>query len=177
MALRAIWAQARSGAIGAHGGMPWHLPEDLAHFKRATLGSPVVMGRRTWESFPSRFRPLPGRRNIVITHDAAYDAPGAALAPSLEAALALAGRESDDPWIIGGATVYAEAMPILDELWVTEIDLDVTGDAFAPAIGGEWRLADEGEWRVSSGGVRYRFLVHRRAEEGRPEARAGAAGG
>lgn len=162
MTLRAIWAQARSGAIGAGGGMPWHLPEDLAYFKRVTLGAPVVMGRRTWESFPPRFRPLPGRENIVVTRDAGYDAPGAVLAPSLEAAVALAGESSADPWIIGGASVYAEAMPSVDELWVTEIDLDVEADAFAPEIGPQWRQTAPAEWLTSSDGVRYRFLVYRR---------------
>lgn len=166
MVLRAIWAQARSGAIGADGGMPWNLPEDMAYFKEVTLGLPVVMGRRTWESFPQRFRPLPGRENVVVTRDASYDAPGAALAPSLEAGIAAALESAQDAWIIGGASIYAEAMPILDELWVTEIDIDAEGDAFAPEIGPEWVAAsgdaDDG-WRTSASGIRYRFLVYRRA--------------
>ncbi|GAB2519611.1 dihydrofolate reductase [Microbacterium petrolearium] len=170
MTLRAIWAQARSrdgrGVIGAAGDMPWHLPEDLAYFKRSTSGHPVVMGRRTWESFPPRWRPLPGRTNIVVTRDAAYDAPGATVVPSLDEGVAAAAAASEDAWIIGGGQIYAQAMPRLDELWVTEIDLEVDGDAFAPPIGPEWRTirADPADgWHTSESGLRYRFLVYARA--------------
>lgn len=164
--LKAIWAQARSGAIGADGGMPWVLPEDMAYFKAATLGRPVVMGRRTWESFPERFRPLPGRENIVITRDPTYEAPGASTVDSLEAAVARAHEASPDAWIIGGASIYEAAMPILDELWVTEIDIDVSGDAFAPRIEAPWRIASsdpEEGWRTAESGTRYRFLIYRRS--------------
>ena len=90
MRLGLIWAQARGGVIGKDGGMPWHVPEDLAHFREVTTGAPVIMGRRTWESFPSRFRPLPGRRNIVVTHSDSWANEGAERAPSLDAALELA---------------------------------------------------------------------------------------
>lgn len=165
MALRAIWAQTTAGVIGRDGAMPWHLPEDLAHFKRATLGEPVVMGRRTWESFPPRFRPLPGRENIVITRTAGFVAPGATVVGSLGEALARGRAGGAEPWVIGGGTVYAEAMPLLDELWVTEIDVDEPGDAFAPAIGDEWRVAwsdPESGWHTSAAGIRYRFLTYTR---------------
>lgn len=165
MALRAIWAQTAGGVIGRDGGMPWHLPEDLAHFKRATLGATVVMGRRTWESFPPRFRPLPGRENIVITRSAGFAAEGATVVGSLDEALARGRTGGTEPWVIGGGSVYAEAMPLLDELWVTEIDIDEPGDAFAPAIGEEWRLASrepETGWLTSASGIRYRFLVYAR---------------
>jgi len=165
VALRAIWAQAHGAAIGASGGMPWHLPEDLAHFKAETVGSPVVMGRRTWESFPERFRPLPGRENIVITRDAEYDAPGAAIAPSLEEALERARAGGRDAWVIGGASVYAEAMPLLDELVVTEIDVDVDADAFAPEVGEGWRASSvdpPSGWHASRTGTRYRFIRYTR---------------
>jgi len=168
--LRAIWAQARTrdgrATIGADGDMPWHLPEDLAYFKRSTSGAPVVMGRRTWESFPPRFRPLPGRRNIVVTRDPAYPADGATLAGSLEEGIRIAHEGAEDVWIIGGAQVYAQAMPHLDELWITEIDAEVDGDAFAPEVGPEWRVvrADPADgWHESASGLRYRFLVCERA--------------
>ena len=128
-----IWAEAREGVIGAQGGMPWHVPEDLAHFKAATLGAPVVMGRRTWESFPARFRPLPGRRNIVVTHREDWTVPtptpgaagaspgasgrvgpaGAERAASLEDALALATASGPERiWVIGGGQLYREAIAL-----------------------------------------------------------------
>ncbi|NHI16447.1 dihydrofolate reductase [Microbacterium excoecariae] len=171
MPLRAIWAQARGGVLGADGGMPWHVPEDLAYFQRATMGAPVVMGRRTWQSFPDRFRPLPGRANIVVTRDATFAAPGGETAPSLEAALERAATLAADAWVIGGGQIYARAMDLVDELWVTEIDLDAEGDTTAPAIGPAWRVASRdpaaGGWHTSRTGVRYRFVVYERASEPR----------
>lgn len=152
-----IWAEARGGVIGARGGMPWHVPEDLAHFKAVTTGHPVIMGRRTWESFPERFRPLPGRRNVVITGSDAWAADGAERAASLDAALALVSTAAD-VWIIGGGRLYAEAIPRADVLEVTELDLEVDGDTFAPARE-DWRVSAEGEWATSRTGVAYRFLT------------------
>ncbi|MBK0420873.1 dihydrofolate reductase [Leucobacter sp. CSA2] len=175
-----VWAEARGGAIGRGGEMPWHLPEDLAHFKRTTLGAPVIMGRRTWDSLPERFRPLPGRTNVVVTRAADFAAPGALVAGSLEAAIGLAGAGaadaggagggaslerpvSKDPvpdraWIMGGGELYREAMQHADELIVTRIDLEVSGaDTFAPEIGPEWELADPGVAAVSASGLGYRF--------------------
>ncbi|WP_309067880.1 dihydrofolate reductase [Microbacterium sp.] len=167
MAVRAIWAQAANGAIGADGGMPWDLPEDMAYFKRVTTGAPVVMGRRTWQSFPDRFRPLPGRPNVVVTRDESFEAPGAEVAHALDDALRRAHRLAEDVWVIGGAEIYRQAMPLLDELWVTRIDIDVEGDAFAPEIDDSWRLtrADppSGQWHTSRTGTRYRFEVLERA--------------
>ena len=116
-----IWAQARGGVIGADGGMPWHLPEDMARFKSLTLGHPVVMGRKTWESIPPRFRPLVDRRNIVVTRDESFVAPGAEVAHSVDAALALAGPEA---WVMGGAQLYAATIALADRLEVTEIDVE-----------------------------------------------------
>ncbi|KHK96174.1 dihydrofolate reductase [Microbacterium mangrovi] len=155
-----IWAQTPAGVIGAQGGMPWHVPEDLAHFKETTLGSPVVMGRRTWESFPDRFRPLPGRRNIVVTsHDDVGE--GAETVRSLGAALDLAGQ--DDPewvWVIGGGQIFAAAIDGADRLEVTELDIEVQGDTVAPEVIG-WHVTAhrpaEG-WLTSRTGIRYRFL-------------------
>lgn len=167
MPIRAIWAQASTGAIGRDGGMPWDLPEDMAFFKRATSGSPVLMGRRTWQSFPERFRPLPDRPNIVITRDEGFEAPGAQVVHSLDDALEEAAKLDDEVWVIGGAEIYRQAMPILDELWVTRIDIDTEGDAYAPAIDDSWHVvrADPapGEWHTSRTGTRYRFEVLRRS--------------
>ena len=123
---------ARNGAIGKDDALPWRLPEDLRHFKQHTLGWPVVMGRRTWESLPPAFRPLPGRRNLVVTRQAGWRAAGAAPVPSLDAAL-LRARGSERAFVIGGAQLYAEALPRADELLLTEIDADFEADAFFPA--------------------------------------------
>lgn len=149
-----IWAQASGGVIGNGNAIPWHIPEDMAHFKEITAGHPVVMGRRTWDSLPARFRPLPGRRNIVVTRDASWHADGAETAGSVEAALNLA---EDTVWVIGGAEIYRAALPFATELQVTEVDLDVAGDTVAPSIPDGW-TPTIGEWRTSSkGGVRYRW--------------------
>lgn len=130
-ALVLIAGVARNGVIGKDGGLPWHLPEDLRHFKRHTLGWPVIMGRRTWESLPAVFRPLPGRRNLVVTRQADWRAEGAEPAPSLEAALERL-EGSERAFVIGGAQLYAEALPHADELLLTEIDADMEGDAVFP---------------------------------------------
>ena len=133
-----IWAEARDRVIGADGGMPWHVPEDLAHFKAATLGAPVVMGRRTWESFPARFRPLPGRRNIVMTRGA-FSAPGVDTVHSLDEAQALVAGEPE-MMIIGGAEVFRLAMPRMTHIHLTRVHCRIDGDVFMPEIApGEWR--------------------------------------
>ncbi|WP_424976775.1 dihydrofolate reductase [Labedella endophytica] len=153
-----VWAQAHAGVIGRNGGMPWHVPEDLAHFKAVTLGAAVVMGRRTWESFPERFRPLPGRRNIVLTRDASWSADGAERATSLDDALALVGDA--DAWVIGGGSLYAEAISRADVIELTDLDLAVDGDTIAPPIGADWsethREPADG-WILSRTDVPYRF--------------------
>ena len=153
MTVRLIWAQAANGVVGYDNALPWRIPEDLARFRELTTGGVVVMGRRTWESLPPRFRPLPGRRNVVVTRDPSYDAPGADVVGSLDAALALA----DDIWVGGGAEIYAAAMPLAERLVITDVDGDYPGDAFAPSVGPEWAEAEVGEWRTSSTGVRYRW--------------------
>ncbi|CAH0126327.1 Dihydrofolate reductase [Microbacterium oxydans] len=152
-----IWAEANGGVIGAEGGMPWHVPEDLAHFKEVTLGSPVVMGRKTWDSLPERFRPLAGRENIVITRQQDWSAAGARRAATVAEAV----RGLDRVWIIGGAEIFRQVIGDADRLEVTELDLEVDGDAYAPSKVG-WRLIDEGEWQTSRSGVRYRFLGYER---------------
>lgn len=152
-----VWAQARGGVIGADGGMPWYVPEDLAHFKEVTTGAPVIMGRKTWDSLPDRFRPLPDRENIVITRQQDWAAEGARRAATVTDAV----RGHDRAWIIGGAEIFRQVIADADRLEVTEIDLDVDGDAYAPPTDG-WRVVDEGEWQTSRTGIRYRFLRYER---------------
>ncbi|MEY9850970.1 dihydrofolate reductase [Leifsonia sp. EB41] len=159
MTLALIWAQAHERVIGAGGVMPWHLPEDLKHFRALTDGDPVVMGRRTWESLPERFRPLPGRANIVVTRDPHYAATGATVVHSLDDALSTAG--AGIVWIMGGAQLYTQALPLADRVEVTEIDLTVAGDTFAPALGPEWH-GDAGPWLEAASGMRYRFVRYER---------------
>jgi len=132
-----IAAVARNRGIGLDNQLLVQLPEDLKHFRRITLGLPVVMGRKTWDSLPERFRPLPGRRNIVISRNAQAHCPGAELCTSLWAALETLAPEPR-VFVIGGAQIYALAMPLADELVLTEIDADLPADAFFP----EWRTGD-----------------------------------
>jgi dihydrofolate reductase len=167
-----IWAQARDAAgrpvIGTGGEIPWRVPEDFAHFRSTTSGHPVVMGRLTWESLPPRFRPLPDRTNVVVTRQAAWSDDGAVAAASLEEGLAAARRVpggSQAVWVIGGAQVYAQALAVADRCLVTDVDLEVDGDAFAPELGAEWTMVDDGTWATSSGpgAPRYRFRTYSRA--------------
>ena len=157
-----VWAQARGGVIGADGGLPWHLPEDLLLFRRLTMGSTVVMGRRTWESLPGQFRPLPGRTNVVLTSDPRWSAEGARPAASVAQVLA----EQDSFWVIGGGAVYAAFLPHADRLVVTEVDVLVDGDTWAPPLGEGWqreaRSPAEG-WTTSSSGLRYAVAEYGRA--------------
>jgi len=126
-----VAAVARNGVIGHDNKLLWHLPEDLRHFRRVTLGCPVIMGRKTWDSLPERFRPLPGRTNIVVTRNAQWAATGAKVAHSVEQALVLAG-DAPKVFVIGGAGLYTTALPLADELVLTEIDRDFTGDVSFP---------------------------------------------
>ena len=126
-----IAAVDRNGAIGKAGALLWREPEDQKHFRRVTMGFPVIMGRKTWDSLPARFRPLPGRRNVVVTRDAAWHAEGAEASSSLDAALGLLAGASK-AFVIGGAEIYALALPIADELVLTEIDAELDGDTYFP---------------------------------------------
>jgi dihydrofolate reductase len=131
MKLALIAAVARNGVIGRDDALPWRLPEDLQHLRRVTMGFPVIMGRKTWDSLPERFRPLPGRRNIVVTRDPAWRAAGAEAVASLDAALALAGDVAQ-AFVIGGGELYRAALDHTDELVLTEIERDFDGDARFP---------------------------------------------
>jgi dihydrofolate reductase len=166
MNINLIWAQAHNRVIGKNGAMPWHLPEDLAHFKRVTLGAPVMMGRKTWESLPPRFRPLPGRTNIVISRQtdflAGHTGIGLQTAETLEAALDMA-CDHPDVWIIGGAQIYAQALPLANKIIVTHIDATFKGDAFAPALGREWRETQR-EAHTAANGLRFAFVTYAKAQ-------------
>ncbi|HEY0119781.1 MAG TPA: dihydrofolate reductase [Cellulomonas sp.] len=156
-----IWAQTPAGVIGKGGALPWRVPEDLARFRHVTNGFPVVMGRATWLSLPERNRPLPGRLNVVLSRDAGFVPEGARPAPSMGAALSALSEPDgidDEVWVIGGAAVYAAALPLADRLEVTEVDVDTDGDAFAPEVDpADWDTA-AGPWLTSRAGPRYRFV-------------------
>ncbi len=162
MKIGLIWAQARNRVIGKNGVMPWHLPEDLAHFKRVTLNHPVIMGRKTWDSIPPKFRPLPGRTNIVVTRQADWHEKGAQCSSSLREALQQC-ENSNQVWVIGGAQIYAQALPLADELVVTEIDAAFDGDAHAPAIGPDWREVAR-ERIVAASGLPLSFVIWHRLQ-------------
>ena len=139
MEIALIYARAANGVIGKNGALPWHLAEDMAHFKQLTQGSAVIMGRKTWDSLPPRFRPLPGRTNIVVTRQAGWQADGAHPAGSL-----------------------AEALPLADRLEVTEIDQPFDGDAYAPTLGPEWAESARSR-HVGSNGLPFSFVTYVRA--------------
>jgi dihydrofolate reductase len=164
MKLGLVYARSRNGVIGKGGVLPWYLPEDLAHFKRVTLGHPVIMGRKTWDSLPPRFRPLPGRLNIVVTRQPQWQAEGASRVSSLAEALALCEGRAE-AWVIGGAQIFHEALPLAQYCEVTEIESDFDGDVFAPALDGAWREASR-ERHVSAGGVPYSFVTYTNTHRG-----------
>jgi len=154
-----IWAQSTSGVIGRDNGIPWRLPEDQARFKELTMGQTVVMGRLTWESLPAKVRPLPGRKNVVVTRQAEYVADGAVVVDRLDEAIS-----SDESWVIGGEQIYALALPIATRCEVTEVQIDLPredGDAVAPVLDQSW-VGTAGDWLTSTSGLRYRFNTYLR---------------
>lgn len=182
-----IWAQTTGGVIGDGDDMPWHLPEDLKHFQDTTRGTAVVMGRISWEALDPRFRPLPGRTNIVLSRDAAYDAPGGLVRTSLadavaEAAELAAGREPDPQgrrtvWILGGGQVYRACLPLADRVVVTEIDCgapdrftvtapDMRAQPDFTAVDGPWLESDKGTALTGEQPLRYRICEFTRVREG-----------
>lgn len=170
--LGAIWAQSLDGVIGDGTDMPWHIPEDLAHFKAVTLNHPVIMGRRTWESLPARFRPLPGRENMVVTTKQPGEwSTGATL---IDASTA---RTFPDGWVMGGGQLYTSTLDVVSRLEVTIIDAHladvVPTPVFAPAIGDGFHEVSDSGWLTSSAGrltgvdsqpVRYRFISYERKD-------------
>jgi len=156
--VRMVWAQAHDRVLGADGALPWHLPEDLRLFKALTVGSTVVMGRRTWESLPARVRPLPGRRNVVLSTTLSATDTGVPVARSVGDVLAA----DDDVWVIGGGGVYSAFLPHAAEVVTTEIDAPFPGDTSAPELGTGWRrvarVPGEG-WLRSTSGLRFAVSV------------------
>ena len=162
--LHLIFARAANGVIGKDGGLPWHLPEDMAHFRRLTTGHPVIMGRKTWDSLPPKFRPLPGRTNIVVTRQPLWHAQGALRADSLKEALALCPAGAD-VWVIGGAEIYREALPLARTAVVTEIAADFEGDAHAPAFGPQWRETAR-DPHTAANGLAFSFVTYENTTRG-----------
>lgn len=152
-----IYARARNGVIGRDNGLPWHLPADLKHFKALTLGKPMIMGRKTFESFPA---PLPGRRHIVLTRDTAWARDGAEVAHSVEQALAMAGE--GEIAIVGGAEIYALFMPLATQVELTEVDLDAQGDTHMPPLAHEWREVAREDHPPKDGRPGFSFVTLRR---------------
>ena len=168
MSLGLVWAQSADGVIGVDGGLPWHLPEDMAHFRAVTDGAVVVMGRSTWESVPARFRPLPGRVNVVLSRRPGLELPGATVLTSVTDALELVARAARPAWVVGGGQVYAAFAEHADQAEVTEIDLALAAGTRAPVLGGAWRATARepaNGWATSSTGLRYRFVSWRRAAD------------
>ena len=161
MRITIVAAVARGGVIGRDSAIPWRLPEDVAHFKTVTIGHPVVMGRRTWDSLPDRFRPLPGRRNVVVTRNPNWQAEGAEGAGSLDEALRVL-VDSPQVFVIGGAELYATALPLADDMLLTEIEADVEGDTVFPAFDAAEFEEISRERLVSEAGLPFSFVTYRR---------------
>lgn len=159
----AIVAAGNDGAIGRDGDLPWHIAGDMRRFKSLTMGHPVIMGRRTWDSLPRR--PLPGRRNIVVSHNPEFRAEGAETAPSVETAIAACAAD-EIPFVIGGGQIYAAAFPLLTEILMTRVDTSVeNADTFFPALKeDEWSVSEQSETMTTDQGLSYRFLTYRRKE-------------
>jgi dihydrofolate reductase len=160
--VRLVWAQSPDGVIGADGDIPWDLPEDRRLFKALTTGGTVVMGRRTWDSLPPRFRPLPGRRNVVLSRTL-DSVEGADVVRSVDEVLGA----QDELWVIGGAGVYEAFLPHADEVVITEVEGSFPGDTFAPGLDDGWtpglRLPEDGRL-VSTSGLRFRVTWWRRPD-------------
>jgi dihydrofolate reductase len=157
--LTLIVAYSTNRAIGRDNALPWKLPGDLAHFKRSTLGRPIVMGRKTWDSLG---RPLPGRSNIVITRNPGFGAEGAIVVPSLQAAIDACG-DVDEAFVIGGAQIYAQALPLARRVLATEVHADVDGDAFFPLLPSfQWKETARAP-QPAENGYEYDFVTYERA--------------
>ncbi len=155
--LHLIVAHARNGAIGIDGKLPWYLPEELKHFKRTTLGKPVIMGRKTWESLG---RPLPGRKNVVITRQADYVAEGACVVPTIEAALE-AVKDEPVAFIMGGAQIYQQTLPLVKVAHVTVINADYDADAYFKPLDDEHWLLDEEQTFPATDAHPFSFSIRR----------------
>lgn len=158
--LTLIAAVASNRVIGINNQLPWHLPEDMKYFREVTRGAPVIMGRKTWESLPPRFRPLPGRQNIVVSRQTDYVAEGAELASSLPEAVAKA--QGEEVFLIGGADLYQQAMPQAQKLMLTEVALSPEGDAWFPEVdGAQWQETSR-QAHIGADGTAFAFVVYTR---------------
>ncbi len=159
--LSLLLARAANGVIGKDNALPWRLPEDMAYFKRVTIGKSVIMGRKTWDSLPEKFRPLPGRRNIVVTRNADWHASGAERAESLAGALALC-APSDEAMLIGGAQLYAAGLAVADRIYLTEIEYAFEGDTFFPPLqAAQWHeVSRESHHKDGAPPFDYHFVVY-----------------
>ena len=163
MGINLIVAAGTDGAIGKDGKLIWKISADLKRFKEITMGHPVVMGRKTWESLPKK--PLPGRRNIVVTRNAGYEAIGAETAASPDEALRLC--DGEEPFIIGGEQIYAAMLPFADRIYLTRVEENYPeADAWFPPLGEDWSFLEEEETRETPEGVKYRFSVFKRKKDG-----------
>ncbi|MCV2396137.1 dihydrofolate reductase [Actinotalea sp. M2MS4P-6] len=167
-----VWAQSTDGVIGVDGDLPWHLPEDLAHFRQVTDRCVVLMGRTTWESLPARFRPLPGRVSVVLSRAPGLRLPGAVVVPGPAQALELVADAGRPVWVVGGGQVYAAFEPHADRAELTEVEVTVGTGTRAPDLAGRrggWhtvaRDPEEG-WLSSTSGLRYRFVTLSRTASG-----------
>jgi len=156
-----IAAVGRNRAIGLDNQLLWHLPEDLAHFKETTAGHAVLMGRRTWESLPPRFRPLPGRRNLILSRQADFRPEGAEVSASLDQALSLLAAD-ERLFIIGGADLYAQTLPLANTLILTEVDDAPVADAFFPEVSPQDWQESARESHRSASGLNYAFVRYQR---------------
>lgn len=168
-----VWAQTPAGVIGMAGDMPWHLPEDLKHFNRLTSGHPVIMGRKTWLSFPDKYRPLPRRTNIVITRQKSWadtpEAAGAVVVSSLDDALLESqfAPGSEMVWILGGGEIFRQSAELANAAVVTTIDVTADGDTYAPELSAAWAATTASPadgWLTAVNGTRYRFTSWTRTE-------------
>lgn len=156
--LTLVVAYSENRVIGRDNALPWKLPGDLAHFKRTTLGCPIIMGRKTWESLG---RPLPGRTNIVVSRNAQYVASGAVVVSDLQAAIAACG-EVASAYVIGGAQIYEQAIPLAHRVIATEVHAHVEGDAFFPALAtAQWQECAR-DPQPAENGYAYDFVVYER---------------
>lgn len=156
--IRAIWAENMDGIIGGDNTLLWHVPEDLQYFKNTTMGQPVLMGRKTWDSLPERFRPLPWRTNYVLTKDDTFKAEGAEIVHSLQ-------EMGEDYWVIGGGAIYDLTLPLCSVIHVTQVKAQIAESVkdlvYAPQISGDdFSLVRRTEWLTSKNGTQYRHLVY-----------------
>lgn len=168
MKIGMIWAEDINGVIGKENNLPWNLPEDLQHFRNITTGHPVIMGHKTWQSLPQKYRPLPNRTNIVLSTKFANlgkpDYPQTSFVANISQALEVAATSPGcaQVWVIGGEQIFSQFLPLAEKIVMTQIKKAFRGDSFAPKFGAEWSLAESNSdkaWHKSSTGLEYRYLV------------------